>query len=138
MRDTSAVAKINLVAILIAVFVAATMFGCASAGNESLRQETEATVSQKMTEGKTTKTEVRSMFGAPGSTSFTDAGLEIWRYDRTNMSADAVSFIPIVNLFGTSHSGTKKELVVLFDEKGIVKRYSMSESPVTVKTGVYK
>ncbi len=126
---------LKTVSILIALvgFVA----GCASVGNESLRQETEATISQKIVEGKTAKTEVRSMFGSPASTSFTDAGLEIWKYELSKMSADAVNFIPVVNLFGRSHSGTKKELVILFDDKGIVKRYSMSESPVSVKSGVF-
>jgi len=54
------------------------------------------------------------------------------------MSADAVNFIPFVNMLGTSATGTKKELTVLFDDKGIVKRYSMSESPVQVKTGLFQ
>lgn len=127
----------RIATILIAVFLAATMLGCASIGNESLRRENEATVSQKVVEGKTTKAEVRSMFGSPVSTSFTDAGLEIWKYELSQMTADAVNFVPIVNLFGSSSSGMKKELVVLFDDKGIVKRFSMSESPVSVKTGVF-
>ena len=112
--------------------------GCASIGNESLRKESESSVPQKIFEGKTSKDEIRSMFGSPISTSFTDSGLEIWKYELSKMSADAVSYIPVVNLFGTSSSGTKKELTILFDEKGIVKRYSMSESPIQVKTGLYQ
>lgn len=117
--------------------IAVSMLGCASTGNESLRQENEVTISQKLTEGKTTKAQVRAMFQSPASTSFTDAGLEVWKYELSKMSADAVNYIPVVNWFGSSTSGTKKELVVLFDEKGILKRYSMSESPVSVKTGVF-
>jgi hypothetical protein len=117
--------------------VAVSLLGCASTGNESLRQESEATINQKLIEGKTTKAEVRSMFQSPTTTSFTDAGLEIWKYELSRMSADAVNYIPVVNWFGSSTSGTKKELVVLFDDKGILKRYSMSESPVSVKTGVF-
>jgi hypothetical protein len=117
--------------------VSASMLSCASTGNESLRQESEATINHKLTEGKTTKAEVRAMFQSPASTSFTDAGLEIWKYELSKMSADAVNFIPVVSWFGSSTSGTKKELVVLFDDKGILKRYSMSESPVSVKTGVF-
>jgi hypothetical protein len=34
-------------------------------------------------------------------------------------------------------SGEKKELVVMFDTKNIVKRYSMSESAVSRKTGIF-
>ena len=120
------------------LFMILLVTGCASIGNESLRKESESSVPQKIFEGKTSKDEIRSMFGSPISTSFTDSGLEIWKYELSKMSADAVSYIPVVNLFGTSSSGTKKELTVLFDEKGIVKRYSMSESPIQVKTGLYQ
>lgn len=77
------------------------------------------------------------MFGSPAKTSFTDGGLEIWTYERSKMHADAVNYIPIVNLFGSSASGIRKELVILFDDKDIVKRFSMSESPETVKTGIF-
>ncbi len=52
------------------------------------------------------------------------------------MTADAISFVPLVGIFAASASGTKKELVILFDEKGTVKRYSMSESPVTQRSGL--
>ena len=120
------------------LFMILLVTGCASIGNESLRKESESSVPQKIFEGKTSKDEIRSMFGSPISTSFTDSGLEIWKYELSKMSADAVSYIPVVNLFGTSSSGTKKELTILFDEKGIVKRYSMSESPIQVKTGLYQ
>jgi len=55
--------------------------GCASVGNETLRSESEGTISQKMVEGKTSKAEVRKMFGSPMKTTFTDGGLEIWTYE---------------------------------------------------------
>ena len=111
--------------------------GCASVGNETLRSESEGTISQKMVEGKTSKAEVRKMFGSPMKTTFTDGGLEIWTYEFSKVSADAVSYIPIVSMFGGSSSGTKKELVVMYDDKGLVQRYAMSESDVKHKTGMF-
>jgi len=111
--------------------------GCASVGNESLRKESEASVAQKIVQGKTTKNEIRGMFGSPTKTTFTDGGLEIWNYDFSNVSADAISYVPIVNLFGASASGKKKELVVMYDQADVVKRFSMSESDVTQKTGLF-
>jgi outer membrane protein assembly factor BamE (lipoprotein component of BamABCDE complex) len=122
------------VAIAVAVI---TLAGCAGTGNDSLRSETEATVSTKIVEGKTTKDEVRSMFGSPMKTEFTDGGLEIWHYELTKLHSDAVNFIPVINLLGSSASGQKKELVVLFESDNIVKRYSMSESAVSQKTGIF-
>ena len=53
------------------------------------------------------------------------------------MHGDAVNYIPIINLFGSSASGKKKELVVLFDPNNVVKHYSMSESAVSQKTGIF-
>lgn len=120
-----------------AALVCISFLGCASVGNETLRAESEASVQKKVLEGKTTKSEVRAMFGSPLKTSFTDGGLEIWTYEFSKVSADAVSYIPIVNLFGATASGTKKELVVLIDKSGIVQRFSMSESEVKQKTGVF-
>lgn len=120
-----------------AMLLALALTGCASVGSESLRQETETSVSRKLVQGKTTKAEVRAIFGSPTKTSFTDGGLEIWNYDFTNVSADAISYVPIVGMFGGSASGKKKELVVMYDEKDIVKRYAMSEADVHQKTGLF-
>jgi len=120
-----------------AAIAAITLSGCASVGNETLRKESEASVNQKIIQGKTSKDEVRAMFGSPNKTSFTDGGLEIWNYEFNNVSADAINFVPIVNLFGTSASGKRKELVVMFDQDNRVKRYSMSEADVTQKTGLF-
>lgn len=120
-----------------AMAIAFAVSGCASVGSESLRKETESSVAQKIVQGKTTKNEVRAIFGSPTKTTFTDGGLEVWNYDFTNVSADAISYVPIVNLFGASASGKKKELVVLYDTENVVKRFSMSEADVTQKTGLF-
>ncbi len=127
----------NKFLLVTSVVALAVLSGCASVGNESLRKESESSVTKKIFEGKTSKDEIRSMFGSPNKTSFTDGGLEIWNFDFTNVSADAISYVPIVNLFGASASGKKKELVVMFDQGNIVKRYSMSEADVTQKTGLF-
>lgn len=110
---------------------------CMSTGNESLRKESEKTVATKIIEGKTTKAEVKTMFGSPLKTSFTDGGLEIWNFELSKMSADAINYVPFVGLFGGTASGTMKQLVILFDDKGVVKRCSMSESEVKAKTGLF-
>lgn len=114
-----------------------SLAGCAGTGNDALRTETEQSVSTKIVDGKTQQYEVRTMFGSPAKTEFTDGGLEIWRYEFTKVHGDAVNYVPIVNLFGSSASGQKKELVVLFDQNGIVKRHSMSVSDVSTKTGIF-
>ena len=111
--------------------------GCASSGNEALRHEDSQTIASKVIEGKTTSSEVQSMFGAPTSTSFTGNGLEIWKYDFEKVSADAISFVPIVSSFGGTSSGTKKELTILFDDHSVVEKVKMTEAAVKHKTGLF-
>ena len=113
-----------------------TLAGCVSQGDESILHETNASVSQKIMEGKTTKEEVKAQFGPPGNTTFFPDGSEVWTYDLTKLHADAATFIPFVGLLAASQSGTKKQLVIYFDTKDVVKRYTMSEAPVTVRTGL--
>ncbi|SHE75015.1 SmpA / OmlA family protein [Modicisalibacter ilicicola DSM 19980] len=128
----------KLACAIVVTAAALTLAGCASSGNQSLKNETEYTVSAKITEGVTTQAEVREMFGSPMETSFTDGGSEIWEYSLADMKSDVVNFIPVVNLFGSSASGTKKDLTVLFDENDVVHRYAMSSSDVSTKTGLFK
>jgi len=111
--------------------------GCASSGNEALRHEDSQTIANKVIEGKTTSSEVQSMFGAPTSTSFTGNGLEIWQYDFEKVSADAISYVPIVSSFGGTASGTKKELTILFDDHSVVKKVKMTEAAIKRKTGLF-
>ena len=124
---------------LIAAVCMLFIFGCAtgSGGNQTLKNESESSVTAKIINGVTTQSEIKAMFGSPYETTYTDGGLEIWKYRLDDMRADAINYVPIVNWFGSSFSGTRKELVVLFDEDGTVKRNSMSESDVQNKTGVF-
>jgi hypothetical protein len=129
--------KVN-VSLLVTLVSVLILSGCASSGNESLKEETELTVSAKVVEGQTTAAEIKAMFGSPYETTYTDSGSLIWKFRLDDLKSDAINYIPIVNWFGSSVSGTRKELVVLFDENDVVKRSNMSESAVKTKTGILK
>lgn len=116
--------------------VAVALVGCASSGNQSLKNETAETVASKITKGKTTKDQVRTAFGDPFETSFTDNGSVIWKYQLKKETADAVNYIPVVSAFHQSYSGTKKELIIMFDDNDRVKSYSMSSSNTKTKAGL--
>ena len=124
---------------LIAAVCMLFIFGCAtgSGGNQTLKNESESSVTAKIINGVTTQSEIKAMFGSPYETTYTDGGLEIWKYRLDDMRADAINYVPLVNWFGTSFSGTRKELGLLFNEDGTVKRNSMSESDVQNKTGMF-
>lgn len=123
-----------LIAMSCMVFVA----GCASSGNKVLKEETSTTVAQKIVKGKSTKADVRATYGDPMTTSFTDSGNEIWKYEFVKGHVKATNYIPIVNLFASGTTGDKKELVVFFDKDGIVKNYSMSTSKVETDTSLFQ
>ena len=74
-----------------------TLSGCASKGNESLRKETEVSIGSKLTEGQTTKAEVRKLLGSPVRTSFTDGGLEISTYEFDNVTSVLINYILVLN-----------------------------------------
>jgi outer membrane protein assembly factor BamE (lipoprotein component of BamABCDE complex) len=118
-----------------ALFVLA---GCASTGNKVLKDESASTVAAKIEKGKSTKEDVRTIYGDPMHTSFTDSGKEIWTYEFVKGHMTASSFIPIVSLFASGSKGDKKELVVMFDDNGVVKNYSMSTSKVETNTSLFQ
>ncbi|WP_318367113.1 hypothetical protein [Enterobacter sp.] len=120
--------------LVMAAFVAATLAGCASSGNQQLKNETETSVQSKIQEGKTTKAEVKTIFGSPDGVSYTDNGNEIWKYSFAKVKVNGTSFIPFYGLFHNGTNGTKKELTILFkDDK--VQKYTMAESAINTKTG---
>jgi len=121
-----------------AIALALCLGGCASGGNKVLKDETAQAASQKIIHGKTTKDEVRSMYGDPMETSYTDSGNEIWKYHFTKGHMTASSFIPVVSLFASGSKGKKKELVVFFDKNGVAQRHSMSTSDVETNTSLFQ
>ena len=103
---------------------------CSTSGTRALKDVTSETLHIRITEGKTSKEEVRGMFGAPTQISFTDNGSEIYRYELTELQAKAVNYVPVVNWFAYGYTGTKKSLTVLFDKNDVVTRYTLDEAPV--------
>jgi outer membrane protein assembly factor BamE (lipoprotein component of BamABCDE complex) len=123
-------------AIVTGLLVASVLGGCASVGVQQLKDESAASVSEKIAKGKSTKEDVRKAFGDPTETSFTDSGNEIWRYKYAHATSKPQNFIPLVNIFTSGQDVDKKELVVFFDDGGIVKNYSMQSSKEETKAGI--
>ena len=125
---------------IVASFLLLCLFltGCISTGNRVLKSETSETLGAKIVEGKTTKQEIKTMFGEPFQVSFTDSGMEIYHYEFTEAESKAINFVPVLNLFDSGYEGTKKSLVVLFDKNNVVTRYSLDTSAVDIRRGLFK
>ena len=108
--------------------------GCANTGSPVLKKLSESDVNLKILPGKTTRAEVRTMYGSPLETSYTNSGLEIWVYsyeDTTGLNvANIASKTFTLGIAGTRHVGTKKELIILFNDDYTVKKFNMSEATI--------
>lgn len=129
MYKKSALAALALVALFSA--------GCASVGNEKIRNEDQASLEHKLIKGKTTKADIVHALGTPDDTSFTDSGNEIWKYRLVVSTAKAVNFIPVVNLFAAGADQEKKELVILLDKEGVVSNYTFNTTKGEVRQGIF-
>jgi len=123
--------------LIIAAFTvgALTASGCATSGNKVLKDETKASVAEKLKPGMT-QDQVTAVFGQPLDVTYTDSGNEIWKYSFTKAQAKATNFIPVVSLFNSGATGEAKNLAIFFDTEGKVVRHSMSSSDVDTNTSI--
>jgi hypothetical protein len=127
--------KISLLSFLSLLF-----FGCANQGSIVLKKLSESDVNKQIIVGKTTRNQVRAAFGSPLETTYTDGGLEIWKYrfeDTTGWNAANIASQTLtLGLAGSRQVGLEKELIILYNDDYTVKRFNMSASPVQRGTGL--
>ncbi|MDR4495102.1 MAG: hypothetical protein R3B74_11895 [Nitrospirales bacterium] len=90
-----------------------------------------------------TKEDVRRILGQPNGVSrhsgsysglvgllpFTpQSNIEVWSYSHMDVDVDAATFIPIVGLFAGGATSNVNIFTVVFDEKGIVRQISSTQS----------
>lgn len=121
---------------IVGVVLIALLAGCATSGNEKLKDHTHSSISQQITEGKTMKNEVTAVLGQPTSVSFTDAGNEIWTYRHARATPQARNFIPFARLISSAADVKTKELVIMFNKNDVVSKYTMRETEEVVKSGL--
>ena len=104
------------------IFLGIFFCGCVSAGNQAI---TDRSNLQRIREGVSTKTDVRSALGAPAKITPLPQG-ELWEYGYGKSQANPAAFIPIIGLgvlasgYGTFNENY--QVSVLFDNQGIVRK----------------
>ena len=121
--------------LLISIFSAVLISACSTHGNMKLEHENQVSIAEKIKQGITTKQQVYQMLGTPLETSFTENGLEIAKYEFTRMTPQARNFIPY-NVFSQVTDGERKELVILFDNNELVKKFVLNESDIQKRRGI--
>lgn len=122
--------------IFIGFTMALLLAGCATSGNVKMKDQTQSSISQQITEGKTTKSELIQALGQPTTVSFTDGGNEVWTYKHSREVSHVRNFIPYVNMISSGADTTTKELVVMFNKNDVVSKYTMREIQGTSNQGV--
>lgn len=110
--------------------------GCAStAGNQSIKNETQQSIASKIIKGRTTKQDILQEFGEPTRKTAVDSNEDMWFYSIMNSNMSAMSYIPIVGLFSNETDMKSKALTVTF-EGDKVENWSFSESNDSVHNGL--
>lgn len=113
-----------MIKLIAAVCVLVALSGCATSNFTAGRDFSSANV-LSITKGKTTVTELKSLFGEPYAKSPVSETDEKWVYTYTNGSAHAQSYVVTMKVTTT---GTQKTLDVLI-RNDVVINYTYSEGP---------
>ncbi|ANB78095.1 hypothetical protein AYM40_37110 (plasmid) [Paraburkholderia phytofirmans OLGA172] len=123
--------------LFLAIAVAMLCAGCAtSVGNVAMKEQSAESINAQITEGKTTKAEIQSTLGSPSKVSFNEMGVEQWTYEYARSTPKAINFVPIVSAFARGADVHKKQLLILFDDAGRVKKFTFSDSVDELKAGL--
>ena len=110
--------------ILAALVLCAT--GCSTVGNGRLVQLDAAQAQTLLVPGKTTQADVRQAFG-DGAVIHFESGLETWHYAYREGIAKGWDDVPYIGLVTSRLDHPTKELVVLFDARGVLRRWSLQQ-----------
>lgn len=109
--------------------------GCAStAGNQSIKNETQQSIASKIFKGRTTKEDIQKQFGEPTRKTTVDTNEDMWFYSIMNSNMSAMSYIPIVGLFSNGTDMKSKALTVTFQGDKVA-NWTFSESNDSIHNG---
>ncbi len=110
--------------------------GCAAtAGNQNMNLKFN-TIKSEIKEGSTTKNQVRQSLGNPSSTTLTENGFEIWKYNYSRAVPQADAYIPFARFVSSTVTVNSKEVTILFDKQDVVTKITTSEKTEDVKRGL--
>ena len=99
---------------ILVIFLALFIANCAKKTNENLKKNTDQEISQMVVEGKTTKKEVKEIFGDPNEIKFDKkTGIEKWTYSHTETSMNPLNYIPVTKIL-IGQDGKARTFIVEF------------------------
>jgi hypothetical protein len=122
MKRNIPIVAISLLAILLSA--------CASTGSQGEKLVSADGTVPFIVIGKTTQTDVEANMGAAKVMRF-KTGYQVWVYNYKVELPRIADYVPVVGGVAGLYKKTqdKKELAILFDPSGVVKKYTLREEP---------
>jgi hypothetical protein len=128
----------NRTAILLLLLACVACLGaCTTVGNGQMKILTQKSTGQLLVAGQTSRPEVERSLGQGRALRF-DSGYEVWVYEFQGSQGLPrwVNYLPVVGLVTTyvprkATPATAKELRILFDQQGVVKKWLLLDTPAT-------
>ena len=111
-------------AICAASAIALSATGCGTVGNGRLVQLDAAEARTLLVPGTTTQAEVRQALGDGDAVRFS-SGMQTWHYVYREGLAKGWDDVPYIGLITSRLDRPVKELVILFDAAGVLRRWSL-------------
>lgn len=116
-------------------FLLLGMGGCASLGFGTAKPLTVEGSRQALTIGASTKADVTRVLGGDAKVNTFLSGYEVWVYNYKAGLPLFLDFLPVVGTLATAVdiATDDRELAILFDKDGIVRKYRMREADSRLK-----
>lgn len=110
--------------------------GCTTTNQPAVTAATATTLQSTIVSGQSTRADIKRLFGDAKEIVFDEGGYELWIYRDHNASAASVNhvlqYVPLVPLLNGGSpeimsEQTTKEIVFLFDQTGVVKKYRVMQ-----------
>ena len=119
---------------LLLIITALMLTSCSDSVNKNFKKSDDQQISTMITEGKTTKQEIKAIFGEPTSIDFNKDNREEWTYAYSEASKNPLNYIPFTSILN-GQTGVTRKMVILFDGD-IVQRYAISSNNEKIKKGL--
>ena len=111
---------------LLALVASLSLAACSTAGNGVFAKLDAPQASTLLVPGATTQADVRQAFG-DGTVVRFQSGFETWQYLYREGIAKGWDDVPYIGLVTSRLDQPTKELVVLFDDHGVLRRWSLQQ-----------
>jgi len=111
----------------------ALLVACSSSPTVQKSNLTFGTVKKSIVKGKTSQADVVQLLGSPNIVTKNSQGDEVWTYSKQSYDSESGGFGGGIILFGgskafSSSASSSFDLILTFDQKDIVKDYSVVSS----------